>query len=483
MEGLTRYDVTGQLVPGVAEDWEIRADGATFHLREEARWSDGEPVTAHDFVFAWRNVVDPANASEYAFITYGIENAEAISAGDLPVESSGCRGGRRPPTRGPLRSPHRLFRQAGGLRHLLPGPRGLLPRPGRSLRRRRGEHAVQRTLHHQPLGPRRPAEHEEEPGLLGCGQHLPERHQPFLHHQRHQRRAQPVQGRPHRPRRPRLGDHAERPGPALAHPELQRRFHLVHRVQPPGGPPHHQLPPAPCHGPGVRPLGVRQPGDRHPGQPAGQDHLPVLADGCGGAPAAGDPAAGAGDRLRGGPPPARAGEGGAGRRRDSLAGPAHRRLAGGEQAGRVPADHVERDPRPRHPHRQADLQAAAGEDDRRRVRHGRRRLGAGLQRPAHLRRPVRLLEPEQPRPLFQSGPGRLRPGGPELGGSGRKGSMPSAASSANCSTTMASSPPTSAARSSSSIPRCAAMPGARSAPTRTSPGPTWWSPDPCGATR
>jgi oligopeptide transport system substrate-binding protein len=89
MEGLTRYDVSGQLVPGVAEDWEIRADGATFDLREEARWSDGEPVTAHDFVFAWRNLVDPTNASEYAFITYGIENAEAISAGDAPVESLG----------------------------------------------------------------------------------------------------------------------------------------------------------------------------------------------------------------------------------------------------------------------------------------------------------------------------------------------------------------------------------------------------------
>lgn len=89
MEGLTRYDVSGQLVPGVAEDWEIRADGATFHLREEARWSDGEPVTAHDFVFAWRNAVDPANASEYAFILYGIENAEAIAAGEAPLESLG----------------------------------------------------------------------------------------------------------------------------------------------------------------------------------------------------------------------------------------------------------------------------------------------------------------------------------------------------------------------------------------------------------
>jgi oligopeptide transport system substrate-binding protein len=89
MEGLTRYDLAGRLVPGVAERWEIREDGATFWLRDDARWSDGEPVTAHDFVFAWRKVVDPANASEYAFITYGIENAEKIVEGELPAEALG----------------------------------------------------------------------------------------------------------------------------------------------------------------------------------------------------------------------------------------------------------------------------------------------------------------------------------------------------------------------------------------------------------
>ncbi|MCH2099426.1 MAG: ABC transporter substrate-binding protein, partial [Pseudomonadales bacterium] len=78
MERLTNYDLAGRLIPGVAERWEVREDGATFWLRSDARWSDGEPVTAHDFVFAWNKVVDPANASEYAFIFYGIENAEAI---------------------------------------------------------------------------------------------------------------------------------------------------------------------------------------------------------------------------------------------------------------------------------------------------------------------------------------------------------------------------------------------------------------------
>jgi oligopeptide transport system substrate-binding protein len=91
MEGLLRYDASNRLVPGVAERWEIGTDGATFWLREDARWSDGRPVTAHDFVFAWRKVVEPANASEYAFIMYYVKNAEAINSGELPVEMLGVR--------------------------------------------------------------------------------------------------------------------------------------------------------------------------------------------------------------------------------------------------------------------------------------------------------------------------------------------------------------------------------------------------------
>ena len=91
MEGLLRYDASNRLVPGVAERWDVRPDGATFWLRDDARWSDGRPVTAHDFVFAWRNAVDPANASEYAFILYSVKNAEAINAGKMPLEALGVR--------------------------------------------------------------------------------------------------------------------------------------------------------------------------------------------------------------------------------------------------------------------------------------------------------------------------------------------------------------------------------------------------------
>lgn len=91
MEGLLRYDANNRLAPGVAERWDIRPAGATFWLREDARWSDGQPVTAHDFVFAWRNVVDPVNASQYAFILYYLKNAEAINSKQMPPERLGVR--------------------------------------------------------------------------------------------------------------------------------------------------------------------------------------------------------------------------------------------------------------------------------------------------------------------------------------------------------------------------------------------------------
>ena len=89
MEGLLRYDEHGRLVGGIAERWEIGERTATFWLRE-AYWSNGEPVTAHDFVFAWRKALEPANASQYAFVFYGIENAEAINRRELPTQALGA---------------------------------------------------------------------------------------------------------------------------------------------------------------------------------------------------------------------------------------------------------------------------------------------------------------------------------------------------------------------------------------------------------
>lgn len=89
MEGLTRYGAEGELLPGVAERWELRENGATFWLRRDARWSNGEPVTAADFVYAWRQAVAPATASQYAFILYPVANAEAISKGEMEAGQLG----------------------------------------------------------------------------------------------------------------------------------------------------------------------------------------------------------------------------------------------------------------------------------------------------------------------------------------------------------------------------------------------------------
>jgi oligopeptide transport system substrate-binding protein len=91
MEGLLRQDERGRIVGGVAERWEINDKSAKFWLRHNARWSDGKPVTAQDFVFGWRSGVDPANASEYASIMYSVKNAEAINAGKLPVTALGIK--------------------------------------------------------------------------------------------------------------------------------------------------------------------------------------------------------------------------------------------------------------------------------------------------------------------------------------------------------------------------------------------------------
>ena len=69
-EGLIAESPKGELIPGVAKDWTISEDGKTyvFNLRPEARWSNGDPLTAHDFVFSLRRGVDPKTLSVYSYI-------------------------------------------------------------------------------------------------------------------------------------------------------------------------------------------------------------------------------------------------------------------------------------------------------------------------------------------------------------------------------------------------------------------------------
>src|SRR5699024_8754641 len=83
----------GELEEGIATDHESSEDGLTwtFDLREDAEWENGDPVTAHDFVYAWQRAIDPDTGSEYGpFMMNGvIKNAEDISNGDTDVEELG----------------------------------------------------------------------------------------------------------------------------------------------------------------------------------------------------------------------------------------------------------------------------------------------------------------------------------------------------------------------------------------------------------
>ena len=90
-EGLTTVDAEGRIVPGAAKRWETSEDGLTwtFHLREGGRWSDGQPVTSHDFVFSLRRLLDPATAASLAYFLYPIVNAEAVNVGTEPPEALG----------------------------------------------------------------------------------------------------------------------------------------------------------------------------------------------------------------------------------------------------------------------------------------------------------------------------------------------------------------------------------------------------------
>ncbi|WP_170599734.1 peptide ABC transporter substrate-binding protein [Ruegeria arenilitoris] len=94
-EGLMNQDEDGNLVPGVATGYTTNEtkDVYTFTLRDNAKWSNGDPVTAHDFVFAWKRAVDPALSSPYAWFMelMSIENAAEIIAGDKPVDDLGVK--------------------------------------------------------------------------------------------------------------------------------------------------------------------------------------------------------------------------------------------------------------------------------------------------------------------------------------------------------------------------------------------------------
>lgn len=90
-EGLVSESPDGALIPGAAQRWDIEEDGKAyrFHLRQNARWSNGDPVVAADFVAGLRRSADPATGSKYSQILAPIANAEDVVAGKLPPQQLG----------------------------------------------------------------------------------------------------------------------------------------------------------------------------------------------------------------------------------------------------------------------------------------------------------------------------------------------------------------------------------------------------------
>ena len=93
-EGLTR-NTGGEVTPGIAESWDISDDGLvyTFHLRD-AKWSDGEPITAQDFVYSWQRLVDPATGSPYQWFladSLPVKNAAKIAYDGMDVKELGVK--------------------------------------------------------------------------------------------------------------------------------------------------------------------------------------------------------------------------------------------------------------------------------------------------------------------------------------------------------------------------------------------------------
>lgn len=83
-ESLVR-NTGGEVVPGVAESWEVSEDGLTytFHLNPDAKWSDGEQIKAQDFVYSWQRLMNPDTAAPYAFIGEYLKNGLAVEKGEM----------------------------------------------------------------------------------------------------------------------------------------------------------------------------------------------------------------------------------------------------------------------------------------------------------------------------------------------------------------------------------------------------------------
>jgi len=85
MEGLTQYDADLNPIPAIAKRWEYSNEGQTltFHLRKDVFWSDGKKVTAEDFEYSWKRLLDPKTAAQYAYFLFDIKNASEYNSGTI----------------------------------------------------------------------------------------------------------------------------------------------------------------------------------------------------------------------------------------------------------------------------------------------------------------------------------------------------------------------------------------------------------------
>ncbi len=92
-EGLYRLGEGDKAVEGVADgDPQISEDGKTWTVKlRDTNWSNGEPVTAKDFVYSWQRAMNPKTGAEYAYIMYDVKNAAKVNAGELPVDQLGIK--------------------------------------------------------------------------------------------------------------------------------------------------------------------------------------------------------------------------------------------------------------------------------------------------------------------------------------------------------------------------------------------------------
>ncbi len=92
-EGLVRLGKNSKVEPGISKNYTVSKDGKqyTFNLRHDAKWSNGDKVTAHDFVYSWQRTLDPKTASQYGYLFSGIKNADKIQAKKAKVSSLGIK--------------------------------------------------------------------------------------------------------------------------------------------------------------------------------------------------------------------------------------------------------------------------------------------------------------------------------------------------------------------------------------------------------